>query len=271
MARGSTHRDDREVGGAWSNFQRHWYGDPVPELAPFVTQYWLAAWDLRGQPAFRQLIVPSLNVQLSFVSDAAPVVRGVARRHGFRVLDGVGRAFGVAFRPGCFRPLLGVSVSTITQRSVPARAVFGPDLPERAMAGAFDATELARVIELFLLANMPAPDPTVTTVADIVAQVSAEPHITRVDTLADRSGISVRGLQRLFAEHVGVGPKWVIRHYRLNEVKQRLDLGEAVDWAGLAAELGYADQAHFTRDFASMMGEPPTRYAERYPTRRSHE
>jgi len=262
---GSTHRDVREVGGAWSNFQRHWYGDPAPELAPLVTQYWLAAWDLRGQPPFRQLIVPSLSVHLSFVGDDGPVVRGVARRHVSRVLDGVGRAFGVAFRPGGFRPFLRAPVCTITGRSVPARAVFGPDLPERAMASAADETELAGLIEGFLLARMPAPDATAATAAGIVARVSAEPDITPVDTLADRAGISVRGLQRLFAEQVGVGPKWVIRHCRLNEVKRRLVAGITVDWAGLAADLGYADQAHFTRDFAAMVGEPPTRYAARYP------
>jgi len=267
MPRGSTDRDDREVGGAWSNFQRHWYGDPSPGLAPFVTQYWLAAWDLRGQPPFHQLIVPSLNVHLSFVGDAGPVVRGVGGRRVFRTLDGTGRAFGVAFRPGCFRPFLKAPVSTITGRSISARAVFGPDLPEQAMAGAVDETELVCVIERYLLAHLPARDSAATTVAGIVARVSAEPDITRVGTLADRSGFGVRGLQRLFAEHVGVGPKWVIRHYRLNEVKRRMASGTAVDWAGLAAELGYADQAHFTRDFVAMVGEPPTRYAARYPNR----
>ena len=57
------------------------------------------------------------------------------------------------------------------------------------------------------------------------------------------------------------------RHYRLNEVKRQMASGTAVDWAGLAAELGYADQAHFTRDFVAMVGEPPTRYAARYPNR----
>lgn len=38
-----------------------------------------------------------------------------------------------------------------------------------------------------------------------------------------------------------------------------------IDWAGLAAELGYADQAHFTRDFTAMVGETQTAYAERCP------
>jgi len=37
MAHVPSDRDDREVAGSWSNFQRHWYGDPAPELALFVT------------------------------------------------------------------------------------------------------------------------------------------------------------------------------------------------------------------------------------------
>ena len=75
----------------------------------------------------------------------------------------------------------------------------------------------------------------------------------------------MRRLQRLFAEHVGVGPKWVIRRYRLHEVTERMSAGAPIDWAALAADLGYADQAHLTRDFTDLFGEPPTAYARRYP------
>ena len=57
---------------------------------------------------------------------------------------------------------------------------------------------------------------------------------------------------------------WVIRRYRLHELTQRLAAGTAVDWAGLAAQLGYADQGYFFRDFTAMFGESPTRYAARY-------
>jgi AraC-like DNA-binding protein len=266
MANGSAQRDDREVRGAWSSFQRHWYADPGPDLAPFVSRYWFVAWDLHGQSPYRQLIVPYPNVHLSFVNDTAAAVHGVARGHVFRVLEGAGRVFGVAFRPGCFRPFLRSPVSAITDRSVAAREVFGPDVPQRAMAEAADEAEMVHVVERFLRANLPRHDPTAETVAAIVARIAAEPDITRVDTLADRLDTSVRQLQRLFAEYVGVGPKWVIRRYRLHEVNRRLAMGIAVDWARLAAELGYADQAHFTRDFIAMVGEPPTRYAERYPT-----
>ena len=267
MANGAAGREDRGLRGAWSSFQRHWQADPGRDLAPFVSRYWFVAWDLRGQAPYRQLIVPDPNVHLSFVNDTAAAVHGVARRHKYRVLEGAGRVFGVAFRPGCFRPFLRSPVSAITDRSVTAREVFGPDVPQQAMAQAADEGEMVHVAERFLRANLPRHDPTAQTVTAIVARIAAEPDITRVDTLADRLDTSVRRLQRLFAEYVGVGPKWVIRRSRLHEVNQRLATGFPLDWARLAAELGYADQAHFTRDFTAMIGEPPTRYAQRYPTR----
>ena len=34
-----------------------------------------------------------------------------------------------------------------------------------------------------------------------------------------------------------------------------------VDWATLATDLGYADQAHLTSDFTAKLGVPPSRYA----------
>jgi AraC-like DNA-binding protein len=56
----------------------------------------------------------------------------------------------------------------------------------------------------------------------------------------------------------------VIRRYRLHGATERMARGDAIVWADLAGELGYADQAHFSRDFAALFGEPPTRYARRY-------
>lgn len=257
-------RDDRGLRGGWTRFQQHRFLEPPEDLAPFVARYWAASWDLRGEPPYRQLIVPYPNVHLSFLNGVA-LVRGVARGHVNRVLSDQGRVFGVAFRPGCFRPFLGAPVSTITDRTLPAAEVFGEGIPERAMIEAGDETEMATIADRFLRAKLPASDSTAETVAGIVRRVATEPDITRVDRLARSIGVGMRRVQRLFAEYVGVGPKWVIRRYRLDEATRRMAAGEPVDWADLAAELGYADQAHFTRDFTAMVGETPTRYAQRYP------
>jgi AraC-like DNA-binding protein len=250
-------RDARELRGGWTAFQQHWYGRPAADLAPFVSHYWFVEWDLRGQEPYRQKIVPYPTVHLTFLNGVA-LVRGLERRHVVRVLEGQGRVFGVAFRPGCFRPFLGSPVSALMGRSVPAAEVFGPGLPPVVSAD-------AGAVEDFLRARRPAPDPLAETAAGIVALVQEDPRLTRVDLLAARAGLGVRRLQRLFAEYVGIGPKWVIRRYRLHEVAERLAAGADIDWVRLAGELGYADQAHFVRDFSDLVGESPTRYAERYP------
>nr|WP_063779262.1 helix-turn-helix domain-containing protein [Kibdelosporangium sp. MJ126-NF4]CEL15882.1 Transcriptional regulator, AraC family [Kibdelosporangium sp. MJ126-NF4]CTQ93807.1 Transcriptional regulator, AraC family [Kibdelosporangium sp. MJ126-NF4] len=242
-------RDPREL--AWRKFQSHEFAEPATDLAPYVARYWMVEWDY-SEP-YRQLVVPYPNVHLTFHEDTANL-NGVSSGHVFQVLDGCQRVFGIAFRPGMFRPFLGRAVSTITDRVIPAAEVF-TGTPSK-----YEITE----VEDFLRANLPEPDPKAELAARVVDRITTTPGLLRVDVLADEFDTTVRQLQRLFAEHVGVGPKWVIRRYRLHEVTERMAKGEAIDWAGLAADLGYADQAHFTRDFSRMFGETPTRYAERY-------
>lgn len=242
-------RDHRELHSAWTRFQRHGFPEPAPDIAPFVLRYWTVTWDYATP--YRQHIVPYPNVHLVF-RDGVAEINGVASGHTVKVLSGKGSVFGVAFRPGGFRPFMRDSVATITDRTVPASAVFGDGRP--------DVVDVPGV-ERFLRAHLPEPDPVATRMADAVDLVAADPSINRVDVLADRLGTTVRTLQRLFAQYVGIGPKWVIRRYRLHEVTARLT---TTDLASIAAELGYTDQAHLTRDFTAMFGESPTYHRERY-------
>jgi AraC-like DNA-binding protein len=55
----------------------------------------------------------------------------------------------------------------------------------------------------------------------------------------------------------------VIRRWRIVEAADRAAHGEPVVWADLAAELGYSDQAHLTRDFRAHLGTTPAAYAQR--------
>jgi AraC-like DNA-binding protein len=82
-----------------------------------------------------------------------------------------------------------------------------------------------------------------------------------VDHVVERAGMGKRTLQRLFHEYVGVSPKWVIQRYRLHEAAQRLADDPDLSLADLALDLGYCDQAHFVRDFRSVVGRPPAAYA----------
>ena len=79
-----------------------------------MEQYWEARWDY-AEP-YRQKIAPYPNVHLSFRGGRADV-NGVCSVYQIKVLEGRGHVFGVAFRPGCFRPFLGAAVSTITDKA----------------------------------------------------------------------------------------------------------------------------------------------------------
>ncbi|GAA3812458.1 hypothetical protein GCM10022226_36430 [Sphaerisporangium flaviroseum] len=122
-----------------------------------------------------------------------------------------------------------------------------------------DTQAAIALIETFLPSLGPVRDPLAEEVAALVGLVESDVSMTRVDELAARSGRSVRSLQRLFRDHVGIGPKWVILRFRLHEAAERIHDG--LDLATLATELGYTDQAHLTRDFTAAVGMPPAAYA----------
>jgi len=234
-----------------------------------VDYYWIPRWDLRGQPSYEQTILPHPNVNLVFEASGAGIF-GVDRRLFTRSLSGLGLAFGVRFTAGGFRPFWQAPISQLTDRVVPAARLFGPraEKARQAIMGGPDpddrAADDARMIgfaEALLHSMLPERDPLAEQAAALVARITDDPGLRRVDQLSASAGMTPRTLQRLFADYVGVSPKWVMRRARLHEAAERADSGEPVDWACLAADLGYADQAHLTRDFTVTIGVPPSRYA----------
>lgn len=234
---------------------------PPAELAPFVENYWLTWWDLRRQPPYHQQVVSNPRVHVVCTPEYA-MAHGVIRRHFVKRLEGRAHVLGVRFRPGGFRRFLGAPLASITDRSLPMVWVFGPDAGDyvRAIRGTEDEDELVAIADAFLSARLPDRDPTAELVAELVLRIESDPELHRVDALAEEFGIGMRRLQRLFAEYVGVGPKWVLLRRRIHEATDRLANDAEPDWATLAAELGYSDQAHFTRDFTAVVRMSPARY-----------
>ncbi|WP_318210713.1 MULTISPECIES: helix-turn-helix domain-containing protein [unclassified Streptomyces] len=227
---------------------------------------------------------------------ASAEVSGIGLGLFTRKLTEAGRVCGIQFRPGGFRPFAPAwPVSTWTGRRLPLTEVFpdagagtGTDPDAGAStdqdgtgtdAGARTGTDAdllsavlsprtdhARVaaLDAFLLAHGPAPDPAADRAMELVDLIRGDRTVRKVAQLVAATGLSARSLQRLFATHVGVGPKWVILRYRIHEALERAEAAGAAggpDWAALAVELGYSDQAHLVRDFTATIGVPPTAYA----------
>jgi len=72
---------------------------PSGPLASFVDYYWIVRWNLRGQPAYEQTILPHPNVNLVFEASGAGIY-GVGRSLFARLLSGQGKALGSGSGPG---------------------------------------------------------------------------------------------------------------------------------------------------------------------------
>ncbi len=222
-------------------------------LQRWVEHYWLIDWQL-SEP-YEQHVVPHPSVNIVFQRYGDELERVELAGVGVELfsikLEGSGQVAGVQFRPGGFRPFTDAPVCALTGRRT---ALPTPPLP--VLAG--DDAHRARQIDSYLLAMEPSPDPQADLAMRLADAIRHDRRILRVEEFAASHGLSVRGLQRLFAEHVGVSPKWVILRYRIHEA---IELASPdVEWGRLAAELGYSDQAHLVRDFTATLGVSPTAY-----------
>lgn len=229
-------------------------------LEPFVDYHWYAGW--RTVEPHRQQVLPRPRVHLA-AEDGRLLVHGVSRTPFVRTLKGEGHVLGAAFHPGGFRPFLGTGVATLADRVVPAGELFEVDdrpVAERILS-TDDLPTMVDALESYLLALAPEPDPVVREVRALVCEAEEDRSLIRAEDLAARASMSLRSLQRLFTDYVGTGPKWVISRFRILDAAAAAHGGEPVDWAALAVELGFSDQAHLTRVFTSVVGTPPATYA----------
>lgn len=251
--------------------------EPAGEQAsPWVENRWSLHWRLPDGRWYDSEVLPhptcSLTVELgSHPRSGMPtgetvVVTGVCTRRFDVEVRGWGRVVGLRLRPGGLAALTGLPASAWTDRSVPAREVLPPRLAATLADPALAAsgTTWAETAEAGLVALADGrPDPRYDLLLDVVADMLADPTLLTVAAVADRHGVTVRTLQRLFTHHVGVGPKWVLARYRMHDAVAQLHDGWDGTLTDLAVRHGWYDQAHFTRDFTALVGVTPGEYRDR--------
>jgi len=251
---------DPQAGGKKFQLSLH---SPATDLAFFVEHYWVVSWDLQGREPYLAEVLPHPCVHLVIEKDKSRIV-GVVRGRFSQLLVDRGRVFGIKFRPGAFYPFITSPVSAFTDSSISLRTAFG--VAGAALPGVIlaleDEGEMVDCAETFLRARCPERDETVGVITETIDRIIADRDITTVDGLVGRLNLNRRTLQRLFSRYVGVGPKWVIRRYRLHEAAERVAASDVVDWPALALNLGYFDQAHFIKDFKAIVGKAPADYAK---------
>ncbi|HEU5038657.1 MAG TPA: helix-turn-helix domain-containing protein [Nocardioides sp.] len=236
---------------------------PSPDLASLVRRYWMPVWSLPdGQVSVQRVL--QYPVCLIVVSHDYALLVGPSSGLSTQELAGTGWALGTMLQPAAGVALAGGPVDRLTDRRIPLPddalttrirdAVGGsPEDPDRQRAAVAAVEEsLARLLpvdEEGLLVNA------------IVEYVEGDPEVQRVGQVCAKFALTERTLQRLTARRIGLSPKWLIQRRRLHEAAERLADKDRPDLARVAADLGYADQAHFNRDFRAVTGLTPGEYA----------
>jgi AraC-like DNA-binding protein len=270
-------RDSRGILDPWLLRQRvqltRYPAGPV--LDGLVDRFWAVRWDLPPGTVHRQQVLthPGANVSIGHGNavpgqhQPGPVearLYGVARGLSTRVLAGQGWTVAALTWPGGLGAFITGSAAELTDRVVPLGQALGTDeaaLLRQVTAEPDEAARVALLAAALEQAADPARSEPARSVAEVARLAESDRTVRRLGDLCERSGLGQRTLQRMFLQYAGVSPTWVIRRYRLLEAAETVREGKPVSWAEIAAALGYADQAHLTRDFRAAIGQTPAAYA----------
>jgi len=164
---------------------------------------------------------------------------------------------GVRFRPSAGGPALGIPLSELRDLRADLADLRPPQA--RQLTASLDpqiAADQMLDITAALVADG-APDPAVTWAARLLRDPAM-----RAEDVAAEVGLSLRQLRRRCQAVVGYGPKTLQRVLRFRGFLSRVDARPAIlDLAAIAAEAGYADQAHLTRECGRLSGMTPAALA----------
>jgi AraC-like DNA-binding protein len=170
---------------------------------------------------------------------------------------------GVHFKPGGMAMFLGCPAGELRDQVVQIDALWGKaglELREQVLIGNSPRAKF-KVLETFLLSRLGSVR------ADrderiswAVSHLSSNPQSPSICAVANDLGISHKHFISKFRERVGVTPKLFCRIQRFQQVLSKIQAGQTFQWADIAADCGYFDQAHFVNDFQRFAGINPTAF-----------
>lgn len=175
------------------------------------------------------------------------------------------QTFGVRFHPGGLQPFLREPAHLFTGRinSLPDvcptlwRDLAAIHEQSGTLEGLLTAADRLFATRL----QDAAPVPWQATLLSAVTLLTTVHSGLSIRGLAERLAVSERQLLRVFLERTGLSPKQFARTIRFQRALSLLHGQEGAALSEIALSCGYYDQAHFTREFVSLTGITPGRYA----------
>jgi len=262
---------------------------PKPPLSEFVELFWY--YEGYTQPHAKERIMPdgSMQVVINLREDELRIydtdrpelfekLSGsifAGPRSRYEVIDTASQAslIGIHFRPGGVSRFFKPPTSELLDQNLSLECLWGSsgaDIRGRILEGA-TPRERFLTFERCLLEQARKPFVRHPAVHAALAFITGEFSGT-VAELTDRIGISRRRFVQVFSDEIGLAPKLFCRIQRFQSVLRAVHGkdGNEIDWADVALDAGYFDQAHFNHDFREFSGISPGTYLKHRTAHLNH-
>jgi AraC-like DNA-binding protein len=261
---------------------------PQPPLSEFVRLLWL--YEGYTQPHAKERALPTGEMQMvinlqedrSCIYDRedtdlcqtfpGALVSGAHSR--YLVIGTAMQSFimGVCFKPNGAFPFLRMPAGELRDTTVDLETLWGAaavDLRDQLLEA---PTHQARfqILERALLNELRRGVDRHGAVEFALCRFMAAPQVTTIASLTDQVGLSPKRFIQVFRDETGFTPKVFCRIRRFQQAIGRLEGSRSVDWAEVALDSGYFDQAHFIHDFRAFSGINPSTYLAHRTPHRNH-
>lgn len=257
--------------------------EPVAALSPYVARLWVSDPPrVEASARGRERVLPTGDAHLVFRATLRPlrlysalpaesdhptgVVRGALlggpRSCAYeKDLSDLDETVGAVFRPGAIREIFRLSAARLRDRHQNLSDLGRTDTERvrswlfRDDAGPFERLERLEEWLLGLTAGISEPRGETREALEVLEQ--------RPSSVAEAASIA-RCSPRVFIERVrdavGVTPVEYRRITRFRDAVSAIRSATRRSLCGIALDVGYSDQAHFTREFRAFAGMTPARY-----------
>ena len=203
------------------------------------------------------------------------LVQGPSLCHFLRDTSTPSSVVGVQFRAGGAAALIGVPLGELAGRVVSLDDLWGrrAAVLREQLQGLPTPERRLDALEQFLLQALRRATPSLAAAPELrwaLQRFDRQPAVAQVEPVRAWVGWSAQRFIAQFRHEVGIAPKQYCRLRRFNAVVERLAAGREADWAQVALDGGYSDQAHLIREFRSFAGLTPGRYRAVSPEQPNH-
>lgn len=254
------------------------YAFHFPEfpLSQFITQLWYV--DLQA-PYQQERILPTGTIELmlnfggafrvvdkddptKYALNSRSWIAGFQTEYIINEPLGNTEMIGVSFKAGGAYPFFGLPISEFNDQVVHMDLVWGrsmEDMREQLHSAPTLAAKF-RLVEGWLCERLTLDWVGFRPIEYAVNQISRADGVLSIKALSDDIGYSQKHLISQFKKMIGVSPKVYARIIKFQNVLNSIDPSVPVNWALVAQQCQYYDQAHFNKDFTSFTGLTPTDY-----------